>query len=240
MTQSKAQTSDPIAKARTVKFELEDTNTSALTEKIEALLLSTDRPLNETKLAELLELSGEGTNLKVKDAVAQLNEQYEKTNRSFRAQHVAGGWQLLTLPQFGPLLANLHRDRGQSRLSPAALETLAITAYRQPILRAEIEAIRGVGAGEVLRGLMERRLIKIVGRAEELGRPMLYGTTTQFLKVFGIASTDDLPEVQGLPEIRPKTKSKSKLQAQNSEPDEPTDADNPQADDESQITEADS
>lgn len=240
MTQTKSETSDPIAKARTVKVELEDTITSSLTEKIEALLLSTDRPLNETKLAELLDLSDEGAKLKIIDAVAQLNEQYEKTGRSFRAQNVAGGWQFLTLPQFGPLLANLHRDRGQSRLSPAALETLAITAYRQPILRAEIEAIRGVGAGEVLRGLMERRLIKIVGRAEELGRPMLYGTTTQFLKLFGIASTDDLPEVQGLPEAKPKIKRKSKLQSQNSEPDEPTNADNPQANGESQITEVDS
>ncbi len=241
MTQTKSETSDPIAITRTIKFELEDSNTSSLTEKIEALLLSTDRPLSETKLAELLDLTDEGSKLKVKDAVEQLNEQYEKTGRSFRAQNVAGGWQLLTLPQFGPLLENLHRDKGQSRLSPAALETLAITAYRQPILRAEIEAIRGVGAGEVLRGLMERRLIKIVGRAEELGRPMLYGTTTQFLKVFGIASTDDLPEVQGLPEIKPKTKRKSKLQVESSESDESTNTDTSAANGDSQeVDDADS
>lgn len=239
-SQTQSETSDPIAKARTIQVELEETNTPSLTEKLEALLLSTDRPLNESKLAGLLELTGEGVNNKIKDAVERLNEQYEKTSRSFRAQNVAGGWQLLTLPQFGPLLANLHQVRGQSKLSPAALETLAITAYRQPILRAEIEAIRGVGAGEVLRGLMEKRLVKIVGRAEELGRPMLYGTTTHFLKLFGITSTDDLPEVQGLPEIKPKTKRNSKPQAQNSEPDEPTNADIPQADDESQIAEADS
>ena len=234
MTQTKSETRDPIANARTVEFELEDTDTASLTEKIEALLLSTDRPLNEAKLAGLLEISGDGASRKVKEAVEQLNEQYEKTSRSFRAQHVAGGWQLLTLAKFGPLLANLHRDRGQTKLSPAALETLAITAYRQPILRAEIEAIRGVGAGEVLRGLMERRLVKIVGRAEELGRPMLYGTTTQFLKLFGIASTEDLPEVQGLPELKPKTKRKPRQQAQSSESDEPTNADTLKSNDESQ------
>lgn len=236
MTQTKSETSDPIANARTVEIELEDTDTASLTEKIEALLLSTDRPLNEAKLAGLLEISGEGASSKVKEAVEQLNEQYEKTSRSFRAQRVAGGWQLLTLAEFGPLLANLHRDKGQSKLSPAALETLAITAYRQPILRAEIEAIRGVGAGEVLRGLMERRLVKIVGRAEELGRPMLYGTTTQFLKLFGIASTEDLPEVQGLPEVKPKPKRKPKPkpEVQISESDEAANADTPKSNDEPQ------
>src|SRR5690606_6377967 len=116
----------------------------------------------------------------------------------FRAERLAGGWQLLTLPTFGPLLHRLHTERQQSRLSQAALETLAIIAYRQPIMRAEVEAIRGVASGEVLRGLLERRLIKIAGRAEELGRPMLYGTTKEFLKVFGLGSLDDLPAVQGL------------------------------------------
>ena len=113
-------------------------------------------------------------------------------------ERLAGGWQVLTRPEFGPLLARLHRDRQQSRLTPAAMETLAIVSYRQPLIRAEIEAIRGVACGEVLRGLLERRLVKIVGRAEELGRPMLYGTTREFLKVFGLSSLDDLPEVEGL------------------------------------------
>ena len=86
----------------------------------------------------------------------------------------------------------------QQKLSQAALETLSIIAYRQPVMRAEVEVIRGVACGEVLRGLMDRRLVKIVGRAEELGRPMLYGTSREFLQTFGLASLDDLPEVQGL------------------------------------------
>ena len=84
------------------------------------------------------------------------------------------------------------------RLSPAAMETLSIIAYRQPVMRAEIEAIRGVACGEVLRGLLERRFVRIAGRAEELGRPMLYGTTKDFLRVFGLSGIDDLPEVEGL------------------------------------------
>jgi segregation and condensation protein B len=85
-----------------------------------------------------------------------------------------------------------------SRLTPAALETLAIIAYRQPVLRADLEAIRGVACGEVLRGLLERRLVRIVGRAEELGRPMLYGTTKEFLQIFGLGSLKDLPKSEDL------------------------------------------
>ncbi len=166
--------------------------------RLEAVLLSTDRPLNESRLSEVLGVSGKGAAKRLRDAFATLNAAYEKTGRSFRAERLAGGWQLLTVPAFGPLLHRLHTERQQSRLSQAALETLAIIAYRQPIMRAEVEAIRGVASGEVLRGLLERRLIKIAGRAEELGRPMLYGTTKEFLKVFGLGSLDDLPAVQGL------------------------------------------
>lgn len=165
--------------------------------RIEALLLSTDRPLGESRLGELLGLEGKGSGAAIREAVAALNTQYEQTGRSFRAERLAGGWQLMTLQAFGPLLARLHTERQSTKLSQAALETLSIIAYRQPIMRAEVEAIRGVASGEVLRGLLDRRLIKIAGRAEELGRPMLYGTTQEFLKVFGLASLDDLPTVEG-------------------------------------------
>jgi segregation and condensation protein B len=166
--------------------------------RIEALLMTTDRPITEARLGEVLGLSGKGVNKRVAEAIELLNQHYHGSNRSFRAQRLAGGWQLLTLPTYGPLLHRMHEQRELTRLSQPALETLAIVAYRQPIMRAEIEAIRGVASGEVLRSLMERRLIKIVGRAEELGRPMLYGTTIEFLKVFGMASMDDLPHVKGL------------------------------------------
>ena len=104
----------------------------------------------------------------------------------------------MTREELAPLVSRLHEQRQQQKLSQAALETLSIIAYRQPVMRAEVEVIRGVASGEVLRGLMERRLVKIVGRAEELGRPMLYGTTKDFLNIFGLANLKDLPEVQGL------------------------------------------
>ena len=173
-----------------------------LSTRIEALLLSTDRPLTDERLGELLGIAGKGAVAMIRAAVEQLNAQYDQTGRSFRAERLAGGWQLLTRPAFAPLLARLHRQRQESRLSPAALETLAIIAYRSSeggIMRAEIEAIRGVACGGVLRGLLERRLIRIVGRAEQLGRPMLYGTTTHFLKVFGLPGTDALPPIDGAP-----------------------------------------
>jgi segregation and condensation protein B len=171
-----------------------------LAARIEALLISSDRPLTEARLGALLGLAGTGVARRVREALEELNGQYEASDRAFRIEPMAGGWQILTQARFGPLLGRLHQDRQQSRLSQAALETLAIVAYRQPIIRAEIEAIRGDSCGEVLRGLLERRLIKIVGRAEELGRPMLYGTTRQFLKVFGLSGLDDLPEVEGIGE----------------------------------------
>ena len=105
---------------------------------------------------------------------------------------------MLTLPQYREVLGRLHKARSESKLSQAALESLAIVAYRQPILRADVEAIRGVASGEVLRTLMEKQLVKIVGRAEVIGRPMLYGTTRRFLDVFGLGSIEDLPRVEEL------------------------------------------
>ena len=134
----------------------------------------------------------------VREAVDALNQQYAATNRAFRVESVAGGRQMLTIAAFGPVLARIKGQRAQTRLSQAALETLAIIAYRQPMLRAQLEAIRGVACGEVLRSLMERRLVKIVGRAEEVGRPMLYGTTPELLRVFGIATLSDLPQAKDL------------------------------------------
>lgn len=136
---------------------------------------------------------------RLQESISQLNEFYGRTERAFRIESVAGGWQMLTLAEFGPMLAKLRGERLQTRLSQPALETLAIVAYRQPILRADLESIRGVACGEVLKSLMDRRLVRIVGRAEEVGRPMLYGTTKEFLRIFGIASIGDLPDVASEP-----------------------------------------
>lgn len=126
-------------------------------------------------------------------AIEHLNTGYESAARSFRIQRVAGGYRVMTLPEYSGVLERFHGKRERHGVSRAALETLAIIAYKQPITRASLEAIRGVACGEVLRSLIERRLVTIVGRAEELGRPMLYGTTKSFLETFGLASVKDLP-----------------------------------------------
>ena len=182
----------PKAEADTGPAATPDTRLGRM---IEAALMASDRPVNTSRLSELL---GKAASRDIQKAIEQLNQAYERQDRSFRIESVAGGWQLLTLPEFADMLKAMHRSRQQSRMSPAALETLAIVAYKQPIVRAEIEAVRGVASGEVLRSLMERHLIKIVGRAEELGRPMLYGTTQAFLEVFGLASLKDLPTTDDL------------------------------------------
>jgi len=164
---------------------------------VEALLFATDSPLPAPRIAQIL---GVGTARDVKKHIAALNARYEQTGASFRIEELAGGFQMLTLPAYNTWLAKLLRVRRETRLTPAALETLAVVAYRQPALRAEVEAIRGVAVGDVLNRLREMGLVKIVGRAEIVGRPLLYGTTRKFLEVFGLASLDDLPEVGALPD----------------------------------------
>ena len=167
--------------------------------KVEAALMATDRAMPAARLSEVLAPAGTKLSSKaLTKAVASLNKIYEQSGRSFRIEQLAGGWQILTLPKYAEVAAAMNKARQQTKLSPASLETLAIIAYKQPVLKAEIEAIRGVAAGEVIRALMERKLVKIVGRAEELGRPMLYGTTKAFLEVFGMSSLKDLPKVEEL------------------------------------------
>jgi segregation and condensation protein B len=134
----------------------------------------------------------------VREAIAKLNAVYEQTGRAFRIEQVAGGYRVMTLAKHAAVLERFHGGRERSALSKAALETLAIVAYKQPLTRAGLEAIRGVACGEILRALLERRLITIVGRAEELGRPILYGTSKRFLETFGLGSLKDLPTVEEL------------------------------------------
>lgn len=157
---------------------------------LEALLFSTHHPLTAGRLAEMLGLE---TTKAIRRAIKDLNGQYEEGHRTFRVEQVAGGYQLLTMPEYGELLQKMHQREADAKLTKAALETLAIIAYKQPILRADIEAIRGVACGETIRSLMEKHLVKIAGRAEEPGRPILYGTTKRFLEVFGLNSLKDLP-----------------------------------------------
>lgn len=163
---------------------------------IEAMLVSSDRPLKPASIADALAvyLDQAVDTDQIEHAIEQLNQQYTQHARAFTVVEVSGGYRMMTRPEHAPVIAAMHRSRATTRLSKPALETLAIIAYRQPITRAELEAIRGVACGEVVRTLMERHLVKITGRAEELGRPMLYGTTRQFLDTFGLASTKDLPK----------------------------------------------
>jgi segregation and condensation protein B len=161
---------------------------------IEAILFATDEPLTESKLANIVET----TTKQVRDSVKALNKQYEAHKNAFRIEQIAGGYQMLTQSIYNNWLKKMLRARSDTKLSPAAMETLAIIAYKQPIIRADIEAIRGVAVGEVIRSLMYKGLVKIVGRAEILGRPMLYGTTRKFLEVFGLNSLKDLPKAEEL------------------------------------------
>jgi segregation and condensation protein B len=161
---------------------------------VEAVLFASDEPLREARLADIV-----GTRAKqIRQHIKSLNEKYEANNNAFRIEQVAGGYQMLTLSPYNHWLKKLLRVRDESKLSPAALETLAIIAYKQPVIRADIEAVRGVAASEMIRSLMYKGLVKIVGRAEVLGRPMLYGTTKKFLEVFGLNSLKDLPKIEEL------------------------------------------
>lgn len=158
---------------------------------LEALLFSTRHPLTAGRLAELLDLP---TTKSIRPAIRELNTAYEASGRSFRVEQVAGGFAILTLPQYGAQIAKLHQREADAKLTRAAMETLAIIAYKQPVLRVDVEGIRGVACGETIRSLMEKHLVKITDRAEIPGRPILYGTTRRFLEVFGLNSLTDLPQ----------------------------------------------
>ncbi len=164
-------------------------------QRVEAILLVTREPLNSRKLAQHARLA-DGT--EARTVVRQLNRLYDEAGRAFRIEEVAGGFRLLTRRQFAPWLRRQEHVPSEVRLSAPAMETLAVVAYRQPVLRAQIEAIRGVNCGEILRQLMERDLVRIGGRSDELGRPYLYTTTRRFLQLFGLQNLDDLPRAMAL------------------------------------------
>ncbi len=162
---------------------------------VEAILFAADSPMPASKIAAIL---GVGTSRDVRTHIEALNGEYAEWGLAFRIEHIAKGYQMLTLPAYNAWLKKLIRTRQETKLSPAAMETLAIVAYKQPCTRADVEAVRGVAAGDLLNRLREMNLAKIVGRAEDLGRPLLYGTTKRFLEVFGLPSLEDLPQVEAL------------------------------------------
>ncbi len=167
----------------------------------EALILASPEPVPLVRLAKLIPGC---TPSKAKALVADLNADYVAQQRAFEICEVAGGYQLRTHPEFSSYLQQLQQTR-PLRLSNAALETLAIVAYRQPLTRAEVEHVRGVDAGPVMRTLLERKLVKISGHRDVPGRPMLYSTTKRFLEVFGLADLDALPTLRELEELTPET-----------------------------------
>jgi segregation and condensation protein B len=163
---------------------------------VEATLFASQTPLTE---AELARADGALDSETVRAALATLREQYEEQQRAFQLYQIGGGHQILTRPEFAPYLERFDSIPRSPTLSVAALETLAIVAYRQPIGRVEIEEVRGVSCSSVLRTLQEWELIAVVGRGEGLGRPLLYGTTRRFLDHFGLESLEALPEPEELP-----------------------------------------
>jgi segregation and condensation protein B len=167
----------------------------AILARVEAALFVADEPLTPKKLAQAAQVNDVQ---QVRRLIQKLREYYDTDGTAFQIEEIAGGWQLRSRPEYHPWLARLRRTHAEPRLTAAALETLAIVAYRQPIMRADIEAIRGVHCGEILRQLMEKGLVRIVGRDDSLGRPVLYGTTRRFLQAFGLNSLNDLPEIEQL------------------------------------------
>lgn len=170
--------------------------------RLEAVLFLARRPLTSRKLSQLAGLE-DGT--QARTMVANLNKHYDAVSRAFHVKRVSGGFQLMTRPQFFKWIRRLEHVPRSRRLSPIMMETLSVVAYRQPIIKAEIEAIRGVSCGEMLRQLLEVGLVKIAGRSPELGRPFLYATSKEFLVSFGLNSLDDLPRAdvlagKGLPQ----------------------------------------
>jgi segregation and condensation protein B len=159
------------------------------------VLFASEAPLTSVEIARA---SGDLSAADVEAAIGELCREYEAQERAVQIYPLADGYQILTRPEYAPYLERFDSISRTQRLSRAALETLAIIAYRQPVSRMEVEEVRGVSAAGVLRNLQERGLIEVVDRAEGLGRPMLYGTTAKFLDHFGLRSVDELPRPDNL------------------------------------------
>jgi segregation and condensation protein B len=164
---------------------------------IEALVLASREPISAARLAEIVPGC---TPSEAKQLVRELDLEYERDDRAFEVWEVAGGFQIRTRPAFSGYLRQLHKER-PLRLSRAALETLAVIAYRQPVTRAEIEGVRGVDVGAVVRSLVERKLVRIAGHRDVPGRPLLYATSKRFLEVFGFSRLEDLPTLREIDDL---------------------------------------
>jgi len=172
---------------------------------IEALIFSSDEPLKIDEIIKAIKgIDGEEiaiTGEDIEETVTQINQQFEERQRPFRIMKIAGGFSFSTKHEYAKYIGYLSTEKSKRRLSQSALETLAIIAYKQPITKPEIEMIRGVNADYIMNTLLEKSLISIGGRAETVGRPLLYGTTDEFLKYFGLNKLTDLPKPREIEEI---------------------------------------
>lgn len=167
---------------------------------IESLLFVSDKPLLNREIRAVIkdELS---ENVKLEDIMKELQQEYTQLNRAFELKFVADGWTFATKPEYSNWIKKLLKEKTILKLSPSAMEVLAIIAYKQPITRSEIENVRGVDSGGVIDTLTDRKFIKIVGRKETLGRPLLYGTTQEFLRHFGLSHLSDLPVIESAKDV---------------------------------------
>jgi len=171
------------------------------TDVVEALLFATDVPLEAERIREVLDLGDVG---EARALVDELRTRYDASSQGLQIVEVGGGYRMMTRPELAPWLVRLARARTRARLSRPSLEALAIVAYKQPVSRPEIDAVRGVNSDAVLENLLERRLVRITGRKEAPGRPYLFETTREFLVAFGLRDLADLPKVEGeliIPEL---------------------------------------
>lgn len=172
---------------------------------IESLIFSSDEPLKTEEIIRAIKgIDGDEIAITaddIEETVSNINQQLEEAQRPFKIMKIAGGFSFSTKQEFSKYLGYLSNEKSKRRLSQSALETLAIIAYKQPITKPEIEMIRGVNADYIMNTLLEKSLISISGRAETVGRPLLYGTTDEFLKYFGLNKLTDLPKPREIEEI---------------------------------------
>ncbi len=205
-----------VAENRIADTQVPDPGVEKLVGAVEALLFAAHEPLSPTTL---LSLNGH-TGWALDDVVAEINRRMETGSHPMRVRKVAGGYQMFVLPEYGPIIESVLVKTKTQRLSRAGLETLSIIAYRQPCSIPEIEHIRGVAADAPVRTLLERNLVTIKGRSEGPGRPLLYGTTDEFLRYFGLNSLDDLPredELAALLAARNEEKMREKIAGEGAE-----------------------
>jgi segregation and condensation protein B len=190
------ETGDPEESA--IPDEVDDDSEARLTpefcRRVEAILFASEQPISARRIAAVIK----GREGLVRAAIHELRAQYDLEKHAFGVIEIANGFQILSRPDYGDIIAKLYEQSRQGKLSQAALETLAIIAYKQPVMRVDVEDIRGVGVQPVLKNLLDMGLVRVVGRAEALGRPLLYGTTQKFLITFGLKSPKDLPSIEDL------------------------------------------